>query len=392
SNYCVDVSFIDKCELCYEVVACTECYNLRYAVNSHNCIDSAFLRNCRACRNCFGCVNLVSKQYCYFNKQLSKAEYERAIASHDLGARSQVQALGDRFEQFRLDFPYKYMIGEQNENVTGNSVFSSRDSHDCFDASEVWDCNYCSWFHQAKDCMDCFSWGFPAELCYECVEVGGGSYQSAFSVTVVNSQQIYYCYQAYNSKNCFGCVATKKNEHFILNRQYSAAEYEKMVARIISHMQTTGEWGEFFPMSITPLCYNASVAQDYQPIDSELAKMLHVPWHDESSHAPTPSKKVAIADSISDIADEICSQVLTCSVSGRPFKLTKAELAYYRKHRIAPPDVAFVERHRARLRKRNPRMLWERVCTGCGATLQTSFPPWAPEKVVCEECYRKEMY
>ncbi len=392
SNFCVDVSFIDKCELCYECVDCTGCYNVRYAVNSHNCSDSTFLRNCRGCKNCFGCVNLANKQYNYFNQQLTKDEYLEALQAHDLGVRSEVSRLRDKFERFRLDFPYKYMIGEMNDDVTGNSIFSSHSSHHCFDVSEVWDCYHCSWFHQSKDCMDCFSWGFPAELCYECVEVGGGSYGSAFSVTVVNSENIYYSYHTYNSKHCFGCVSLKKNKYCIFNKQYSWEDYEKLALRIVGHMKETGEWGELFPMSLTALCYNASVAQDYQPIDKEMAEMLNVPWHDESKVTKQPSKHVHIPDSIDEVDESICGEVLTCSETGRAFKITRPELAFYKKHRVALPDVAFIPRHRARLAKRNPRALWERSCEKCGVEIQTSYPPQAPETVYCGDCYLNEIY
>ncbi len=35
--------------------------------------------DCRGCHNCFGCVSLSKKQYCIFNKQYSKEEYEELL-------------------------------------------------------------------------------------------------------------------------------------------------------------------------------------------------------------------------------------------------------------------------------------------------------------------------
>jgi hypothetical protein len=68
-------------ELCYECIECGE--------NSYN---NKFSRNCwPACRNleycvhlfsssdCFGCVGLKKAQYCIFNKQYTKEEYETLI-------------------------------------------------------------------------------------------------------------------------------------------------------------------------------------------------------------------------------------------------------------------------------------------------------------------------
>jgi hypothetical protein len=43
------------------------------------------------------------------------------------------------------------------------------------------------------------------------------------------------------SKNCFGCVNMKNVEYCIFNKQYTKKEYEIQVAKIISHMQETGE-------------------------------------------------------------------------------------------------------------------------------------------------------
>ncbi|MDP2670455.1 MAG: hypothetical protein Q8O99_06090 [bacterium] len=34
---------------------------------------------CRDCTNCFGCMGLRNKQYCVFNNQYTKQEYERLV-------------------------------------------------------------------------------------------------------------------------------------------------------------------------------------------------------------------------------------------------------------------------------------------------------------------------
>jgi hypothetical protein len=36
-------------------------------------------------------------------------------------------------------------------------------------------------------------------------------------------------------------------------------------------MKSTGEWGEFFPLPLSPFGYNETVAQDYFPLTSEEA-------------------------------------------------------------------------------------------------------------------------
>ena len=41
------------------------------------CLNAEYSFNCHGCNNIFGCVNLRKKEYCIFNKQYSKAEFEK---------------------------------------------------------------------------------------------------------------------------------------------------------------------------------------------------------------------------------------------------------------------------------------------------------------------------
>jgi hypothetical protein len=42
-----------------------------------------------------------------------------------------------------------------------------------------------------------------------------------------------------------------------------------MVAKIIAHMQETGERGEFFHLSLSPFGYNETVAMEYFPTEMQ---------------------------------------------------------------------------------------------------------------------------
>jgi hypothetical protein len=50
-----------------------------------------------------------------------------------------------------------------------------------------------------------------------------------------------------------------------LNKKYSKEDYETLLPKIIDHMKKTGEWGEFFPMEISPFKYEETKAVDYFP-------------------------------------------------------------------------------------------------------------------------------
>ena len=310
---CVDCMFVDHCELCYECIDCAHCYNLRYAQNCSNCTDSAFLYSCRGCRSCFGSVNLADKEFMFMNEQLTKEDYQRRLVACELHRRSRVEETRKFFDAHRLKFPHKYMIGEMNEDVTGNAILRSRRAHECFDVSDLEDCAYCSWFHQSKNCMDCYAWGFPAEESYQCMEIGGGTYHSLFSTMVYNGTNVFYSYACDSARDVFGCVSMRRNSYCILNKQYTKEGYETLMSKIIEHMQKTDEWGKFFPMSVCPLFYNQTIAQDYFPLTKEEAQKLGAKWNDDPP-VVSPSVKEAVPDSIDDVDESIVGKVLTCEI------------------------------------------------------------------------------
>ncbi len=78
---CADItsSGIDV-ELDYEVVGSGLGINRTcFALDCITALESQYIIYCRNVRNCFGCVALNDKQYCIFNKQYSKEEYESMV-------------------------------------------------------------------------------------------------------------------------------------------------------------------------------------------------------------------------------------------------------------------------------------------------------------------------
>jgi hypothetical protein len=389
---CIDNNFVNKSELCYDCVNCRECFNLKYSFNCRNCSDSAFLYNSQSSRHCFGSSNLVEKEYVFYNEQLGKEEYERRLQGLELDQHNRVQRAKEHFEQHRLKYPYKYMLGEMNENVSGYGINTSRDCHYCFDISDCWDCKYCTWLHQSKNCMDIMAWGYPDEECYECLEVGDNSQRVLFCATIYHGSNMLYSYFCvHGCEDLFGCVGLKRKKYCIFNKQYSREEYEVLVSKILDHMQKTGEYGEFFPMLLCPMSYNQTVVQDYFPLSKKQALNLRAKWNDQDFHT-YPETKFEIPDSIHDVDQSICDQILICEKSGKAYKIIPQEYRFLKKHGIPIPRLCFEERHKARLARRTQRRLWDRECAKCGKELKTSYSPKRPEKVYCESCYRAEMY
>ena len=70
-------------------------------------------------------------------------------------------------------------------------------------------------------------------------------------------------------------------------------------------------------------------------------------------------------DKIDDIPNDIVNKVISCEVTGKPFRIVKPELEFYRKHNLPLPHKHPDQRHAERMAIRNPRKLWDRTCAKC---------------------------
>jgi hypothetical protein len=396
SRSCIDCLEVVRCELCYECIDCDRCFNVRWSQLCVQCTDSAFLFDCRGCKHCFGCTGLRQQTYCLFNKQLTREQYEQAMASFDFCNAQHVAAARAGLEEIALLHPRKFFIGEQNENVSGNYIYESKDCSASFGLRGCRDCRYCNLVRTAKDCMDYFVWGEKAERIYESECCGVNIQSLAFCCDCWDgSHDLLYCYQCVlSTSNCFGCIGIQHGSYCILNKQYTKQEYEDLVPKIIEKMKRDGEWGEFFPMKISPYAYNETSASDYFPLSKEEVEKQGLHWQ---QHLPFTTGKETIgwdripAD-IQQVPDTITNEVLVCEATGKNFRITSKELQFYRDWKVPLPHFHQDERHRRRLAQRNPRKLWDRQCAQCSKDIATSYSPDRPEKVFCEECYVKTVY
>ncbi len=65
-----------KCELVYGGSVTRGGTDIRMCYYTWFCNDITYCDSCVSCKHCFGCVGLKHKEYCLFNKQYSKKEYE----------------------------------------------------------------------------------------------------------------------------------------------------------------------------------------------------------------------------------------------------------------------------------------------------------------------------
>lgn len=391
---CIDFLFLQHCELCYQCVNCFHCYELFYSRFCEHCSNSYFLMDCTGCKNCFGCVNLVQKEYCWFNQQLSKAAYEQKLAEFNRGSFHAHTEMAQQVKAFWTAAPKRAYRGTMNEDSTGDNIFTCHRSYENFDCKDLQDCNHCQQvILPAQDCHDLDKWGGNTELVYNCSGVGSNaqciiaSYYTAFNANAIYHSA--YCW--FGSSNLLGCVGLNRHKQYcVLNKQYTKEAYEALVGKIIEHMQTTGEWGQFFPPSISAFGYNESVAQEYFPLTKEAALAEGFKWSDYQNPAPNATRIIEaedLADEINAVSDEILTQAIRCSESKKLFVLTKSELAFYRAHQIPLPRLHPNQRNYHLKKEKNPRQLWLRNCAQCKKDIQTSYAPERAEKVYCENCY-----
>jgi hypothetical protein len=382
---CMDCVAIQNGELCYFCTNTKTATNSKYLYECMNCHDSAFLYDCHSCSNCFMCFNLRHKEYCIMNQHYSKEEYLAKIA--DLMPKT-TDEYEKTFKEFKTlmqkDAIHKFVITENCENTTGDNIFNNKNAKDsyytfgCEDVAYTYDCG------ELKDSLDVTE-PFKGELEYETHACNWG-YNLISTSKCYELKDCFYCQYCWNSDHLFGCFGLKKNKYCIFNKQYTKEEYETLVPKIIEHMKQTKEWGEFFPISMSPFCYNETIAQDYYPITKEEALKKGWAWQDIDKKEYQP-QKYTVPQPIENVPDSIINEILACKSCKKNFKIIQTELDFYRRLSLPIPNKCYDCRHLERMNLRNPRHLWERKCDKCNAQIQSSYSPDRPEKVYCEKCY-----
>jgi hypothetical protein len=271
-----------------------------------------------------------------------------------------------------------------------------------------------------------------SELLYDCVAMTYDSYMARFGLIADNARESHYFTYCWDIANVFGCLSLRKKQYCILNKQYTKAEYEALVPKIIAQMNELpyiGEkgrkyrYGEFFPVEFSPFAYNESIAQEYFPLTKSEIEERGYRWREpdiKKYDGAINSNKLPVKTS--QATDAILNDVISCDHGAKcnelctvAFKITPAELAYYRQFKIPLPHLCPNCRHYARLAVRNPLKLWPRQCmclsgeafaksdaykntvkhfhgeAPCPNKFETSYAPERPETIYCEACYQAEI-
>jgi len=247
SRDCADCLWVSNAELCYECTDCEKCYDCDFCQTCKNCQTCEHCTECSRCADCFGCINLRDKKFCVLNKQLTREEYESKKA-YFLKNRGELEA---RLKELRDREPVMAIHNSSCENCAGDTLINCKRCFLCFDLIDSIDCRYVTYGLKAKDCTD-MNGASHCELMYESV-ASPECYNCRFcSACWVKSSNLDYCHLCRACTNCFGCVSLYRNSYCILNKQYTKEEYESLLPKIIEHMKSNGEWGEFFSDEVSP--------------------------------------------------------------------------------------------------------------------------------------------
>ncbi len=388
---CYDCDYVDDCKFCYECIDVYKSHECFYCQKVENSSGLAYCYNMQSCKNCMFCMNLSNKEYHIFNEKVGKVEFDKKrkeiFSSHAIFQKAKKKA-----QKLFLKFPRKALENLNYENTIGNYLKNCKNTEYCFDAYGLEDCKYCSYLINSKDCYD---WDFigSSELCYEMVSSAYKLHKCAFCMNSWETHSnLYYCDLMLGDNNCFGCISLRKKQYCILNKQYTKKEYNELVPKIIKHMQSTREWGEFFPIGCSPFAYNETVANLHYPLTKQEVEKRGWRWYDETNPKTYKGPAYGISDDIADVPDEIVDKILICQKSGKPYKIIPQELKFYQQFNLPIPRCCPNQRHLDRMALRNPRLLFDRKCDKCSSDIKTAYSHNQPEKVYCEECYLKEVY
>jgi hypothetical protein len=412
SKECFDSHMTNKCELSYGNVNTVTCYKTFFSVDCDDSQELTLCKDCVGCNSCFGSIGLRNKSHYIFNEPYSKDEYFKKLDELNLGSEKAFQQLKTEAYANWLKYPQKYIHGRQNVDVTGDYIYESKNAKDCYRVRGVEDSKFISnvLTGPVKDSYDYTNYGDNVELIYESLCVGTGASNIKFcSQLYPNTRNLTYCQYCNNSSDLFGCISLRNKSYCILNKQYSKEEYETLVPKIIEHMKTTGEYGEFFPSVFSYLPYKATVAHEFFPLEESEAMTKGFTYYETAKQSyEITLQSVDISDHIKDVDKNILDEVIECAHKSEckeectgAFRIIQMELEFCKRMNISLPRLCPNCRHYSRLKLRNVPKYYSRACQcqsghfhgdkPCKNEFKTSYTPESHEIVYCESCYQNEV-
>lgn len=383
-----DLFMCSYMEKCYDCTDSDRCY---HSIHLENCLSTNFSClsfDCLSCNNLLACVGLRRKEFMILNQPVSKELFQETWDrfNKDPAFREEITK---KYHELRLQVPVKNFWEKNSENCTGNYIVSSKNAEHSYNIRNVEDSRYNFDTIDMKDTMD-LTRAAGGEFLYE-IHAMIDLFFSKFCNLCYQSSELEYCDNCQASKKSFACMGLKSHSYCVLNKQYSPEDYARLVEQIKNQMKATGEYGEFFPVSLSPFGYNETMAQDNYPLSREEALAKGFKWKDEDPRA-YQTQSCTVPDDIAATPDSITNEILACESCRKNYKIIPQELKLYRDLGVSVPKRCFACRHKERKSLQNPRRLWQRECAECKLPLVTTYEPARKEKIFCDACYLKALY
>ena len=325
----------------YECIRSEQVTHAKYLSNCKNCHQSEYLSWCIWCTNCIASKWLENAQYTIGNISYTKKEFEEKKSTlSEVEKRRIFDAIPD------------VMLGDKVINSIESQWYHIRDSKNVKESRFVnkWnDSRHIIIWENIESCIDT-NFLNDSDRLYECISWAWNHANLCCSF-LNESRDCFYSIECFSSNNLFLCSWLRHKSYCILNKQYTKEEYEVLVPRIIEKMISDGEWWEFFPASLSPFGYNETVASEYYPLLKNEAKNQGFNWSEYEAPFPKVEKIIPwgkLPDDITSIPDDVLNWAIECEISGKPFRITRQELEFYRKHNIPipkrHPDVRHMDR------------------------------------------------
>lgn len=399
SKNCFDCYHVYSCEMCYDCLESYKLYKSIWCLYCNDCSNLYFCSHCDGCKDCFWCVNLVNKQYCINNKQHTKEEYNNIISWYTF-TQDNISNFKQKLIELEKKHPVKAARMVNVENSIWDDLINTKNCYNCFGSENDEDMRHCYFINDAKDCMDLLYFWSHLDHSYWSVSVWMSSNNLYFCLECYDSvNSLYYCDNcSNNTKNCFWCIWLRNKEYCILNKQHTKEEYELLIPKIVKHIQSTWERWYFFPPSYSTFWYNESLANEHFPIKDKqkaISKWYNRMDKEYNIDIPDGIQMLdinSLPKDIEDISEDIIAKAIVCKETGRPFRIIKKEIDYYRKMWIWLPEIHPNQRHKNRFSQVNKKKIYHRNCDKCWVNITTTYSPNSNKIIYCEDCYNKEVY
>lgn len=394
NQYC---AFVFDSEQSVDLINCHSCFRVIFSFNCWQCSDCAFLYDCRNCNHCMFSTNLRNKSYCFENEQLTPDAYAERVKLWQLRSTGVYARATAAFYRMLTERAWhRALFLDRCEGSVGNYLDECKGCINCYfltDNSE--DCiNMFRGSGHVKDSLDGVSPFNNSELLYCTSLAQDQCYDIKFGYNLIQCKFMEYCAHCFQCQHCFGCCGLVGKKYRIFNKQYTPEEYEAKKADIIAAMKSSGEYGKFFPGSFAANPYDESLAGFYWPLDALTAERFGFRLSTRVPKRPDDALDAAMIPDRSDGVDSsITASVFWDDVAGRPFRIEQADITFAQELNVPLPHTYYMRRLQDNFRLIPfDGTLRETSCGKCDRKTETSWSQEYDGRVLCEECYLKEVY